>query len=118
MNGAGATAEARAMHAGVLDTYDLNWRTTEANRKFTIVADNCLNMYLSDPCDPSPMAHTATEDFWFRNSSFLNVETRGIAKNEFPSTDGCKWLHEDHKFMNTGSLEDMILQDNDHISPG
>ena len=81
MNGAGKTAEARALHARVLDTHDLNWKKTEANRKFTFVADDCLNMYISDPCDPSPVAHTATEDFWFQNSSFLNVETRDMAKS-------------------------------------
>ena len=43
------------------------------------------------------------------------METRQIAKDEFPKTDNSKWLHEDHKFENRGSLDDMVLQDNAHI---
>ena len=39
-----------------------------------------------------------------------------MAKDKFPNTDKSKCLHEDHKFKNTGSLDDMILRDNDHIT--
>ena len=102
VNATGVTVEARALHQSVLDSHDLNWKKTEANRKFTVVADNCLTVYMSDPNDPYPLACTATKDFWFRNASWINVETRDMANNELPRTDGCKWIHEDHKFGNAG----------------
>ena len=73
-------------------------------------------MHFADPSDPSPVAQTATENFWFKHSPFLNVETRYMATAEYPQTDNSRWLHENLKIDNRGSLEDMVLQDTDHIT--
>ena len=115
-DGTGVTPAAKIMHDNVLGTLDPNWKRTEINRKFAVFADNCLTMYMPDPNDTSPMAHTATEELWFENATWLNVETRDMAKDERPRTDRCKWMYEDQKFGNTGSLQDMVLKDDDHYT--
>ena len=39
-----------------------------------------------------------------------------MATDEYPKTDNTRWIHEDRKFENRGSIDDNILQDTDHFT--
>ena len=114
MNGTGALSSDKAAYEISLSEKDSNWKRTEINRKFVILVDNCFPMYMSDPNDTSPMAQYATEEFWSKHATWLNVESTMMKQDKFPRTDRSKWIQEDRKFQNTGSPQDLVLNDVDH----
>ena len=52
-------------------------------------------MYMPDPNDPSLVAQFATEEFWSKHATWLNVESIDMATEELPRTYRSKLIHED-----------------------
>ena len=76
--------------------------------------DNCFHMLISDPDDESPMAQYGTEEFWSKHASWLKVQATLMKQDKLLRTDRSKWIHEDRKLQNTGSPQDLVLNDDDH----